>query len=196
MKEQLPSAPDALGSVSSGPQKDSNGQPVGYKQSLSKSSPPRKQEIEAQLQSRSEAIASRLEAIQSEFSATSSAIKSVAESPLTGLLLAFGAGLIVGRVFRGSDNRDSGANDLAAILSQQVESAIAAGEPPDDAVRRVLDATGLPGENERASGGTLKWIAGIALRSLVTQGLRGASSFFGTSDTGGLPDDAAIDALD
>lgn len=180
MKEQLPvSPPNVPGVASSTPPDTSNGRSDRYQQSLSKNLPPRKQDIEAQLKSRSESIASSLEAIQSEFNATSGAVKRIVESPVTRVLLAFGAGLVVGRMFRSSDDGGKQANDLAAILTEQVEAALAAGEPPDDAVRRVLDASGLPANGEKHTGGALKWIAGLALRTLVSQGLRGASSFFG-----------------
>ncbi len=183
---------DEVGSNTSVPQEQlnrgANGVTEPYAQTVSPPGPPSKADVEARLRSTSDSISARLEAIQNEFATTGSAIKSaVVDNPIVSVALAMVAGYLVGKMFRGrgGDDRASGDSMLgpvANLIATEAEEALARGESPEEAVQRVLESVAPsigPKANEAPRPSSkMGWIAGMALRSLFSFGMREIASRF------------------
>ncbi len=173
---------------------------ASYSSQVSAPGPQSKEEIQAKLELASSAISDRLQAIQDELGGTTKTLQRFFGSPLIGVLAALGAGLVVGRIFSGSESRSrSNTPDaLADLLTREVHDALDHGDPPEEAIRKVIDSLGvvIDGSGGQSSGSALKWIAGIAARSLLAHGLKAVSGPTADSSAGGVESEAAPDAAD
>ncbi|MBT8401725.1 MAG: hypothetical protein KJO98_14700 [Rhodothermia bacterium] len=168
-----------------------------YDSRVSSPGTPSKEELQAKLELASSAISDRLQSIQDELGGTTKTLQRFFGSPLIGVLAALGAGLVVGRMFSGSGSRSrsSDPDALADLLAREVHDALDHGEPPEEAIHKVIDTLGLviDGSGGQPSGSALKWIAGIAARSLLTHGLK---AFSGPSTEPSVGEGSAADASD
>ncbi len=193
--------PQTKKSVASSPAPErsqgANGREVApYDLRVSSPRPPSKEEIQAKLELASNAISDRVQAIQDEIGGTTKAVTRFFGSPLIGVLAAMGAGLVVGRIFSGSGSpsRSADPDAFAELLAREVNEALDHGEPPEQAIHKVIDSLGVvvDGSQGQQSGSAMKWIFGIALRSLLTHGLKAfsGSDVDASADPGGT-DEAA-----
>ena len=171
---------------------DKNGLQENYPQTVTPPGPPTRAEVETQLRATSESIASRLDALKSELGLAGDTVKAIASKPLVTAALAVGAGLLVGKLLGSSrrpDDEDSDA--LTELLAREVETALDGGEAIDEAIHRVLAATGAPKSSAGSdAGGLLRLVVGTAIRSALAQVVKAASNrFTGGGDEGDISPD-------
>lgn len=147
-----------------------NGAVDRYEQHVDSERPPTRAEVEAQLRATSESISTRLESLQSEMGFNLEQIRSLASRPFVSVVLAAGAGILLGRLFAALRRPDhSPRQALVDLLVQAVLAAEDEGEPVDEAIERVLDVTELGESGSSDSGGVIRILGVFALRSVLRQ---------------------------
>ena len=153
-----------------------------YQQSVSPAAPPSRDEIEARLRATSDSISARLETLQGEMGLDGKLLSEVAARPFVSVALALGAGYMLGKILSslGSDKSD-GTSALADLLTEEVVHALDGDEPVHDAIQRVLAAVDRD-DPTPDKGGMLRWMAGMALRSIVGQSVRELTRRFSATE--------------
>ena len=158
-----------------GARSDDGKVPALYNEGADSKTPPSKAEIQERLQRTSDSISERVRAIQEELNLTGKTVRTFLGSPLVRTLAALGAGIVVGRMFGGSHGKGFHASDpdaLTDLLSREVELALDRGEPLEEAIQRVVDSVRIgDARPPKASESVMKWIAELALRSVLSHGI-------------------------
>ena len=162
-----------------------NGASTSYQQTVTPSRPPTRAEVEAQLQAASSSITSRLESLQSEMGLDGKLFADLASRPFMSMAIAAGVGYAVGRLLKSlTGNRDRGDSALADLLTDEVLHALDGEEPIHDAIQRVLSVADLREGASSENAGFFRYIAGMALRSIVGQSIKEVARRFASGDDG------------
>ena len=91
----------------------------------------------------------------------------------------------MGRLLKSlTGSRDRGDSALADLLTDEVLNALDGEEPIHDAIQRVLSVVDLREGGASETAGFFRYIAGMALRSIVGQSIKEVARRFASGDDG------------
>ena len=148
-----------------------------------------KEEVQAQLEARSEAITRRFDAIEEEVTSTGENVKQALRHPLVMTGATVVLGVAVGLLFGGSRKNgrarksDSPLDVLSDVVAEEAERAMQAGYEPQEALRHAIRNRGPfvinPAPEKKARGGFLMSTLSLIVRTVMGIVLRNGWEMLG-----------------